>query len=461
MKDHIKKKLIEIVGADSYSDQLIDRVAYSYDGSSFSSRPDCAVWVTNAEQISQILHFADRERIPVVPRGAGTGISGNAVPVNGGIVLDLRRMNRILSIRISDRLAVVEPGVVYDDFQAALEPYGFFFPPDPASGKVCTLGGNVATNAGGVRGAKYGTTRDYVLALKVVLADGSMMRVGAETMKSSSGYDLARLFVGSEGTLGIFTEIMLKTAPRPAERATAMATFDRLENAGEAVTRIMHSDVTPSALELLDTTVVEMIRKHSSVALPSAEALILVETDGSDQQDVHNQMGRLVSVFDRCGAGKVETARTESDALRLWSIRKSIGGLIGAIDLDFMPEDLTVPMSRVTEYLRRCQEISKKQGLTILNFGHAGDGNFHTNILYNSTDAGHLARLAAARYDLHALACELGGTLTGEHGIGISKADFMPLEHDPVALRVMRTVKNALDPNNILNPGKMGLSGGG
>jgi len=457
MKDHIKKKLIEIVGPNSYSDRLIDRIAYSYDGSTYSSRPDCAVWVTSAEQISQILRFADRERIPIVPRGAGTGISGNAVPVRGGIIIDLRRMNKVRSLRIADRLAVVEPGVVYDDFQAVLEPHGFFFPPDPASGKVCTLGGNAATNAGGVRGAKYGTTRDYVLALKVVLADGSMMRIGAETMKSASGYDLPRLFVGSEGTLGVFTEIILKIAPRPAKRATAMATFNRLENAGEAITKIMYSDLTPSALELLDATVIRMIREHSSTDLPSAEALILVETDGAEERDVRNQMAHLVSVLNGCGANTVDTAKTESDALRLWSVRKSIGGLIGAIDLNNMPEDLTVPNSRVTEYLRRCQDISKKRGLPILNFGHAGDGNFHTNILYDPTEAGHPAKLESTRYDLHALACELGGTLTGEHGIGIAKADFMHLEHDPVALRVMRTLKKALDPNNILNPGKMGL----
>jgi len=457
MKEAVKQKLVEMVGPDGYSDRLIDRVAYSYDGSSSSGRPDCAVWAANAEQVSRILRLADRERIPIVPRGAGTGISGNAVPVRGGIVLDLRRMNRILSIRIADRLAVVEPGVVYDTFQAALEPYGFFFPPDPASGKVCTLGGNVATNAGGVRGAKYGTTRNYVLALKIVLADGSTMRVGAETMKSSSGYDLARLFTGSEGTLGVFTEITLKIAPRPARRSTGIAVFDRLEDAGEAVTRIMHSDVTPSALELLDTTVIEMIRKHSVTDLPSAEALILVETDGSAEEDVRSQMKRLVKVFTGCGAHTVDVAETETDAQRLWSVRKSIGGLIGAIDLDFMPEDLTVPMSRVTEYLRRCQEISKKQGLTILNFGHAGDGNFHTNILYDSTDRAQRAKLQSTRFDLHALACELGGTLSGEHGIGITKARFMALEHDPTALRTMRTLKNALDPNHILNPGKMGF----
>ncbi|MCJ7830565.1 MAG: FAD-binding protein, partial [Desulfobacterales bacterium] len=381
----------------------------------------------------------------------------NAVPAQGGIALDLSRMNRILSIRVADRLAVVQPGVVYDRLQSALAPHGFFFPPDPASGKVCTLGGNVATTAGGIRGAKYGTTRDYVLSLQVVLADGEVMRAGAGTMKSSSGYDLPRLFVGSEGTLGVFTEITLKVAPKPAAAATALATFDRLAQAGDAITRIMHSGVTPSALELLDTTVVEMIRRHTTLALPSAQAVILAETDGPTPADAGGQMQRLVELFARCGATSVETADTTAEAERLWAVRKSIGGLIGKIELNFMPEDLTVPMSRVTDYLQGCQAIARRRGLTILNFGHAGDGNFHTNILYDAQDADHLARLEPTRYDLHRLACDLGGTLTGEHGIGMTKAPFMHLEHDPVAMKVMRSLKRALDPNNILNPGKMGL----
>ena len=217
MKGSVKQHLIDIVGAENYTEQLIDMVAYSYDGSSYSSRPDCAVWITSTEQLSQVLRLANMEMIPVIPRGAGTGISGNAVPSNGGIVLDVTRMKQIIAIDITDRLAVVQPGVIYDIFQSALDPYGFFFPPDPASGKVCTLGGNVATNAGGLRGAKYGTTRDYVLGLQVVLANGEVMRVGAKTKKTSSGYDLTRLFVGSEGTLGVFTEITLKISPRPAE----------------------------------------------------------------------------------------------------------------------------------------------------------------------------------------------------------------------------------------------------
>ena len=457
VQNRIKKTLIEIVGPENYTEKLIDLISYSYDASTYDNRPDCILWGTSTEQVSQILGLANRERVPVVPRGAGTGLCGNAVPAEGGIVLDLSRMNKILNISIPDRLVVVQPGVVYDNLQSALEPHGFFYPPDPASGKVCTLGGNVATNAGGLKGAKYGTTRHYVLGLEVVLANGEVMRVGARTMKSSSGYDLTRLFVGSEGTLGVVTEITLKIAPKPAEVATALATFDRLEDAGHAVTMIMHSDVTPSALELLDSIIIDMIRTHTDIDLPPVKALILVETDGSTKHDVQHQLNRLVELFKQCQAREVQTAKSEADAQRLWQVRKSIGGLMGSIGHSFVPEDVTVPMSRIAEYLQKAQEISKEYGLPILNFGHAGDGNFHPNVLYDSSDPDQVARLEPILFDLHKLACDLGGTLTGEHGIGMTKAEYMPLEHDPVALKVMRTLKKALDPNNILNPGKMAL----
>ena len=457
MRNRIQRKLIEVVGPANYSDKLIDLVAYSYDGSYYSHRPDCAVWADSTEQISQILGFANQEKIPVVPRGAGTGISGNAIPVKGGIVLDLARMNRILSIHIPDRLAVVEPGVVYDNLQTALAPHGFFFPPDPASGKVCTLGGNVGTNAGGLRAAKYGTTREYVLGLQVVLANGEIMRTGARTMKTSSGYDLTRLFTGSEGTLGVFTEITLKIAPKPVETATALAVFDRLESAGEAVTRIMQSDITPSALELFDTTIIRLLQKYTDWEIPPGAAIILAETDGRTRQVVDHQMAHLVKLFEQCHATSIELAKTDDDAERLWQGRKDIAGMMGELGLTNIPEDLTVPMSRIAEYLTRCQNIAEKHRLQIINFGHAGDGNFHTNILYNPDDPDQKKRLEPTRLDLHELACELGGTLTGEHGIGITKAKFMDLEHDPSALKVMRSLKQVLDPNNILNPGKMAL----
>lgn len=457
MEEKIEKELIDIVGAERYTAHLIDLVSYSYDASEFTSRPDCAAWPETTDEISRILALANQEGIPVAPRGAGTGLSGLSVPLKGGIILDLTRMNRILRISIPDRLAVVQPGVVYDDLQRALEPDDFFYPPDPASGKACTIGGNVGTNAGGLHGAKYGTTRDYVLGLEVVLADGAVMRTGANTMKCSSGYDLTRLMVGSEGTLGIASEITIKISPKPTERAAATAVFDRLEDAGEAVTLIMHSEVTPSVLEFIDANAIEALRKHADFDLPPVEAMILAETDGQTPEDVHHQLERLVASFKECNAREVKTAKSEGEIEKMWAVRKSLGGLMAKVSPSYASEDVTVPMSRIAEFLHAVHDIARRHGFLILNFGHAGGGNFHPNVIYDRDDPDQVKRLEEVLFDLHKLACDMGGTLTGEHGIGITKARFMPLEHDPVELRTMRAIKKALDPNNILNPGKMGL----
>ena len=457
MDTKVKEQLKDIVGPENFTDKLIDLVSYSYDASSYENRPECAVWAQSTEQVSKVLSLANENRVPVTVRGAGTGLGGLAVPARGGVVLDLTKMNKILEINIADRLAVVQPGVVYADFQAALRPHGFFFPPDPASGVVCTLGGNVGTNAGGLRAAKYGTTRDYVLSLEAVLADGEIMRVGARTMKTSSGYDLCRLLVGSEGTLAIVTEITLKIRPIAPFKATALALFHTLEDAGRAVTEVMHSEVTPSVMELLDGTVIKLLRDHADIDLPEGEAMLLVETDGLEPNYVRFELDRVADVLKQCNAARVEVARTEEEAESLWTARKSIGGMVGAIGLACMPEDITVPMSKIAEFLRRSEDMASQYGLSLFNFGHVGDGNLHTNILYDSNDPAQVERLERLVYDLHRLACDLGGTLSGEHGIGMTKAKYMDLEHDPVAMKVMRTLKKALDPNNILNPGKMGL----
>lgn len=457
MKESIKRGLRDIVGPENFTDKLIDLVSYSYDASSYESRPECAVWVQSTEQVSKILALANENVVPVTVRGAGTGLGGLAIPARGGIVVDVTRMNKVLEINIADRLAVVQPGVVYADFQAVLEPYGFFFPPDPASGVVCTLGGNIGTNAGGLRAAKYGTTRDYVLALQAVLADGEVMRVGARTMKTSSGYDLCRLLVGSEGTLAVVTEITLKIKPKASYSCTALAIFGSIEDAGRAVTEVMRSEVTPSVMELLDGKVISLLRDHTNIDMPRCEAMLLVETDGLEPKYVRSELEKVAAILKNCNVIRLEVARTEEDAEALWKARKSIGGMVGATGLDCMPEDITVPMSKIADFLRGSEELAAQYGLSLFNFGHVGDGNLHTNVLYDSNDPDQVARLEKLLFELHKLACELGGTLSGEHGIGMSKAPYMPLEHDEVALKVMRTLKKALDPNNILNPGKMGL----
>ena len=459
MEETVKTALIDIVGPDNFSDQLIDLIAFSRDASLNRARPEAAVWVNSTEEIAAVLKLANTMRIPVTARGAGTSLSGAAVPLRGGIVMDAERMNRILEISIEDRLAVVQPGVVYADLQKALAAEGFFFPPDPASGQMCTLGGNVATNAGGLMAAKYGVTRDYILGLEVVLPDGEVMRTGTKTIKSSSGFDLTRLMVGSEGTLGIVTEITLKISPLPEKKTTAMATFDRLEDAGQAVTELMHSGVIPAVLELLDDRTIELLREHTDLDIPPVQAILLVETHGHTAEDVRYQMEKAAAVFKSCGAGDISIAGSEEEAEEFWQARKSLGGMVGRISPSKYAEDLTVPMSKITDYLKGVKEISAKHDLFILNFGHAGDGNIHTNIMYDEADQVQREKLKPIQTELHKLAVDLGGTLSGEHGIGLSKAAHMPLEHDPVSLHYQQGLKRLFDPHNILNPGKMALEG--
>jgi glycolate oxidase len=457
MQERMKQELIKIVGEENYTERLIDMVSYSYDASEHFHRPSCGVWPETAEQVSEIMRLANREGIPVIPRGSGTGLSGMAIPAKGGIVLDLSHMNKILKISIEDRLAVVQPGVIYETLERALSPYGFFFPPDPASGKVCTLGGNVATNAGGVKGAKYGTTRDYVLGLQVVLPDGRIMRTGSKAIKSVSGYDLTRLFVGSEGTLGVVTEIMLKINPKPTAASTALATFDNLEDAGHAVIEIMHSGILPSVLEILGRETLMAINQNTDLNLPEVDAMLLAETDGYTVEETRYQMGKVLEIFRKNHAGEVKEAKSETEVTELWKARKSAYAVLARIKTHFVLEDVTVPIGKVVEMLRGVNEIAEKYNLQIATFGHAGDGNLHPQILYDGYDADQVRRMEAASEELFKLAVSLEGTLTGEHGIGLSKAPYMTLEHDPVAMDVMRSLKKLFDPKNILNPGKMAL----
>ncbi len=457
MDEKIKKALIDIVGDDNYTERLIDMVSYSYDASEHRHRPSCGVWATTAEQIARILKLANTEKIPVIPRGAGTGLSGMAVPARGGIVLDLNHMNQIIEISIEDRFAVVQPGVVYADLERQLAKHGFFFPPDPASGKVATLGGNVATNAGGVKGAKYGTTRDYVLGLQVVLPDGRIMRTGTHTMKGVSGYDLTRLFVGSEGTLGVVTEIVLKINPKPTATSTAMATFNNLNDAGRAVSQIMHSGIIPSVLEILGRETIEAINANTDLNLPVVEAMLLAETDGYTEAETEYQMAKIMNIFHANNPQQVQQAGSPEEAANLWKARKSAYAVLARIKTHFVLEDVTVPIGKVPALLQGVADIAARHDIQIATFGHAGDGNLHPQILYDGYDPVEVKKMEAASADLFQLAIDLKGTLTGEHGIGMAKAPFMTLEHDAAAMETMRSIKTLFDPNNILNPGKMAL----
>jgi len=457
MEASIKQHLEEIVGPENYTDDLIDLIAYSKDASEHKHRPEAAVWPIDTNQVSEILKLATKERFPVVPRGAGTSLAGLAVPQQGGVILDMARMDKILEITIEDRLAVVQPGVVYADLERALAPDGFFFPPDPASGAVCTLGGNVATNAGGIKGAKYGTTKDYVLALEVVLPDGRILHTGSKCMKSVSGYDLTKLFVGSEGTLGVVTEITLKINPKPPLTSTSMATFEDLEDAGRAISEIMYSGILPSSLEVVDQQTLQAINENTDMGLPEVEALLVAETDGYTREETEFQMAKITKGFAKTTATSSRRSENEKEAEALWAARKSAYGVAARINNNLFVEDLSIPMSKVPEMLRAISDLAKKYDLKIPTVGHAGDGNLHPVISFDGTNSDEVKRVEKATKELFEKVIDLGGTLTGEHGIGLAKAPFMHLEHDDISMDVMRSIKRLFDPNNILNPGKMGL----
>ena len=457
MDKDIKKSLRKIVGPENFSDALIDLVSFSSDASDHKSRPDAAVWPLSTEQVRAVITLANQQSFPVLPRGAGTGLAGAAVPLMGGVVMDLSRMARILEINIEDRVAVMEPGVVYAELEKALAPHGFFFPPDPGSGKACTLGGNVATNAGGIKGAKYGTTKDYVLGLQVVLGDGRVMRTGTRTMKAASGFDLTHLFVGSEGCLGVVTEITLKINPRPLATATASAAFEDLPDAGRAVSGIMSSGIVPSVLEILGRETIEAINQNTELDLPLVDALLLAETDGYTQEEADFQMDKVLQVFRANHAGQITKAQDARQTAKLWQARKSCYAVLARLKPYFVLEDVTVPISQVAALLAGVASIAQESQLQIATFGHSGDGNLHPQILWEHNNPDTIARVEKAADALFKLALDLGGTLTGEHGIGLSKAKYMSLEHDPVAIGSMRGLKDLFDRNGILNPGKMDL----
>ncbi len=452
-----KERLIEIVGSGNFTDQLEELVPYSYDASMNVHRPDAAVWPESTEQIAEILKLANEYKIPVVPRGAGTSLSGGVIPIQGGIIVDLSKMNRILEISIENRYARVQAGVVCDDLNRQLAKHGFTFPPDPASSTVATIGGNVATNAGGIKGAKYGTTRDYVLGLQVVLPTGEVMHTGSYTMKCVSGYDLAKLFIGAEGTLGVVTEVTLKINPLPRHAMTAMATYARLEDAGKAIFQTMTSGVLPSVMEILDKVTLKAIKENTDLDLPEAEAMILTETDGYTWEEVEAQMEVVLRILNQNHPSLVKTAKDEKERLGLWKARKSAYATLARTSTSFALDDVTVPISRIPELLVGIQEIGQRHGLQVATYGHAGDGNLHPQILYDEYDPATVEKMEKVEEAIFHLAISLKGTLTGEHGIGLSKANYMTLEHDSVEMALMRQIKKTLDPNNIMNPGKRAL----
>lgn len=455
----ILKEISSLVGKDFIRWDLEDRICYSYDATNLRYLPDAVVFPGNTREIAEIVRLANRENFHIIPRGAGTGMSGGALPVKGGVVLVMTRFNKILNVDTENLVAVVEPGVVTGFFQKEVEKLGLFYPPDPASLSFCTLGGNLAECAGGARAVKYGVTKDYVLGLEIVLPTGDILNTGVQTMKGVVGYDLTKLIVGSEGTLGIITKIIFKLLPLPEAKQTSLAIFDKLHDATFAVTEIIRSKMIPTTLEYMDQTAISCVEQYLNIGLPTdAEALLLVEVDGG-KESVRSKSEKIRAICLKSGARSVEVAKDAGETERLWLARRSVSPAAFRLKPDKVGEDIVVPRSKLPQMINKIREIGQRYGLLVLTFGHAGDGNIHVNFMIDRQDEDEVTRTDKAVKDLFRSALDLGGTLSGEHGIGITKAPYLSMEVDPIGIEVMRKIKGAIDPNNILNPGKIFTDG--
>jgi glycolate oxidase len=449
-------QLEELLGKKGVLATPEDLAVYGYDGTFEDHAPDVVVLPQATEQVSQVVMLAARERIPVVTRGMGSGLAAASVPFQGGISLAMTRMNRILEIDRENAVAHVEAGVVTADLQLKVEKTGLFFPPDPSSNRHSTIGGNIACNAGGPRCLKYGVTGDYVLGLTVVLADGRVLHTGGKLIKDVVGYDLTALFTGSEGTLGVISEAVLRLIAKPAFTRTALVEFAALEDASLTVNAILSTGIVPATLELMDETAIACIEEALHLGLPlDVEATLLVETDGADEASVLREIDTVAGVCRENGARRIRIAGDEAERSALWQARKSVSPALARKAPNKLGEDITVPRSSIPEAVRGLKAISAKYGLPIVIFGHAGDGNLHPNILFDKRDPEQWKQVRQMAAEEFALALRLGGTLSGEHGVGALKRPYMQQALGPISLEIQKYIKNALDPLNILNPGKI------
>lgn len=437
---------------DAFTADAATCLTYGYDNSRRQAQPLAVVFPTTANEVRDLVRICRAHALALVARGRGTNTTGATVPVAGGVVASFERMNRILGIDPANRLAVVEPGVLNGDLQAALAPHRLFWPPDPTSAPFCTVGGNLACNAGGPRAVKYGASRDNVLALDAVAGTGEAFRCGSPTTKGATGYDLARLLVGSEGTLALLTAATLKLTPLPAARRTLQATFDDVPAAAAAVARIMAQPATPCALEFMDGEALRLARGYGGDAVPEAGAMLMIEVDGSEAM-VDEAATAVAAATRGPGLQALQVATDAPRAAALWAARKALSPALRTLSPNKINEDVVVPVSRLPELVATVRAIGGRHGIPVVCFGHAGNGNLHVNLL--PRNQAELARAAAALDDLFAAVVALDGTLSGEHGIGLAKRDFLPRALDPVALGLMRAIKDQFDPDGILNPGKV------
>ena len=456
----IKKKINDVVGRDYVLDSELNRFGYSYDSSFIpllpENRPDLVVLPRTAEEVSRVMAVACEEEIPVTPRGAASGRTGGSIPLRGGISLCLDRMTKIVELDERNMMVTAEAGVRTIDLYNHCAAKGLFFPPDPASWKFSTIGGNVAENAGGMRAVKYGVTKNYVMGLEVVLADGAIIWTGGNAIKNVTGYDLTSLFTGSEGTLGIITRALFRLIPMPKRRGTLQVMFRNLDDGCRTIHTMLLSGIVPAAAEIMDRTCLEVVARHRKTELdPEVGACIIIEIDGDDDTSLEIQAKGIEDVAISCGAVTFRAARSQQEADEIWAVRRGISSAVAALAPHRIGEDISVPRDAFPEVVRRIAEISKKHGFTIAVYGHAGDGNIHPSLLCDLSKPGEEERVHRAVDDIFAAALSVGGTLSGEHGIGITKRPYIRDALGEIGIRTLKAVKAALDPKGLLNPGKI------
>ena len=447
--------LAEIVGPAflTYNKESLEK--FASDGTKLQYPPDAVIFPGNTKEISEILKLANTDGFPVIPRGAGTGMSGGALSVRGGLVMALERLNRILSIDTDNLIVKVEPGVITGDLQRTVDKLGLFYPPDPASADTSTIGGNVAECAGGLKAVKYGVTRDYVLGLTVVLPTGEIIKTGVETAKGVAGYDLTRLLVGSEGTLAVITSITLRLLPKPAQQKTMLAFFTEVSSAVETVSSIINHGIIPTTMEFMDWLSINCVRDEIEIPIsPETQALLLIEVDG-DEHTTSRDTYKIQEICQSSQAIFFQTASNKEEADMLWRARKELSPSMMKLKPDKISEDVVVPRSRLPELISFLGETSRDSGIPIPAFGHAGDGNIHVNFMLDKTDDTEVKGVHKAIGAHFKKVTSMGGTITGEHGIGITKAPFLEIEISKPAIELMVRLKKAFDPKGILNPGKI------
>jgi len=456
LNERVLEELRGLTAADQVLTAPEDLIPYAFDGTAaLNQRPGAVVFGRSTQEVVEVLRLANREKIPLVTRGSGTGLSGGSLPVPGSLVLCLTRLNRRIEVDPANLTLMADAGVTTSAIAEAAEAAGLFYPPDPGSMRISTIGGNVAENSGGLRGLKYGVTRNYVMGLEVVLPEGEVLWTGNQCVKDVAGYSLRDLFIGSEGTLGVITRVLLRLIPKPAVKRTMLATFDRMDEAAEAVSAIIAARIIPCTLEFLDRTTIGCVEDHAQIGLPrDCEALLLMETDGHAAV-VAEEAGQMETVCRAHGAREVRVAQDDQEATRLASARRTAFSALARVAPTTILEDVTVPRSQLAPMIRFIQATAQKHQLRIGTFGHMGDGNLHPTCLTNERNPDEMHRVEAAFREIFDETIRLGGSITGEHGVGVAKKPFLPAMVGNVALRVMRELRQALDPNGILNPGKI------